>query len=147
MLHKYGAAWSTNARAQELDFRSGARVQNDEPPLINDQWRSNLFVEISNFHAYIDKIVVICRFDINQRASKCDLRWRVSVPAKLYAACIDGDTCEVRAVFSSRPGGLLAIAQGQAPSCVRNLGTQHGLGASSSPVPLPVCVERAKKSK
>ena len=49
--------------------RTGTRFQKwFASECINDQWRSNLFVEISNFHAY--KIDVICRFDINQRSRR-----------------------------------------------------------------------------
>ena len=49
--------------------RTGTRFQKwCASECINDQWRSNLFVEISNFHAY--KIVAICRFDINQRSRR-----------------------------------------------------------------------------
>ena len=135
--------------------RTGTRFQKwFASECINDQWRSNLFVEISNFHAY--KIDVICRFDINQRSrrpSSPNSRARSPPPRAGVSqpSCMPHASTVTRVkyapCFHQGRGGSLPSPKDKRHHVFATWARQHGLGASSSPVPLPVCVERAKKSK
>ena len=73
----------------------------------------------------------------------------VVFPAKQFAACIDGDTCETHAVFRvvTKAGGSVPSPKNKRHHAYATWARQHGLRAISSPVPLPVCAERAIKLK
>ena len=73
----------------------------------------------------------------------------VVFPANFCAACTDGDTCEVHAVFPvvMKAGRSLPSTKDKRHHAYATWARQHGLGAISYPVPLPVCAERAIKSR
>ena len=71
------------------------------------------------------------------------------VSAEFCAGCIEGRQCEVNDVFPVVDGATKRrwLSQKKRHLAYVTWGVQHGVPADFPPVPLPVCAERAIKSK